>query len=103
MKHQSNIRGAVHEDRQHDSAIKHVRGLAEYTDDIPEPAGTLHAYLGVSSVAHARLRGIDLSEVRAAPGVVDVLTAADIPGHRDIGPVFPSAMGRLSNSTTGVK
>lgn len=97
MKHQSNIRGAVHEDRQHDSAIKHVRGLAEYTDDIPEPAGTLHAYLGVSSVAHATLRGIDLSEVRAAPGVVDVLTAADIPGHNDISPtgrgdepVFPT-------------
>ncbi|NVK60340.1 MAG: xanthine dehydrogenase molybdopterin binding subunit [Rhodobacteraceae bacterium] len=97
MKHQSNIRGAVHEDRQHDSAIKHVRGLAEYTDDIAEPAGTLHAYLGVSSVAHATLKGIDLSAVRAAPGVIDVLTAADIPGHNDISPtgrgdepVFPT-------------
>ncbi|WP_353475604.1 xanthine dehydrogenase molybdopterin binding subunit (plasmid) [Salipiger sp. H15] len=98
MKHQPSIRGAVHEDRQHDSAIKHVRGLAEYTDDIAEPVGTLHAYLGVSSVAHATLRGIDLSAVRAAPGVVDVLTAADIPGHNDISPtgrgdepVFPTA------------
>ena len=97
MKHQPNIRGAVHQDRQHDSAIKHVRGLAEYTDDIAEPAGTLHAYLGVSSVAHATLKGIDLSAVRAAPGVVDVLTAADIPGHNDISPtgrgdepVFPT-------------
>ncbi|EEX11742.1 xanthine dehydrogenase, molybdopterin binding subunit [Citreicella sp. SE45] len=97
MKHQSNIRGAVHQDRQHDSAIKHVRGLAEYTDDIAEPAGTMHAYLGVSSVAHATLKGIDLSAVRAAPGVIDVLTAADIPGHNDISPtgrgdepVFPT-------------
>ncbi|MBE9640372.1 xanthine dehydrogenase molybdopterin binding subunit [Salipiger mangrovisoli] len=97
MKHQPNIRGAVHEDRQHDSAIKHVRGLAEYTDDIAEPIGTLHAYLGVSSVAHATLKGLDLSAVRAAPGVVDVLTAADIPGHNDISPtgrgdepVFPT-------------
>ena len=86
MKHQPNIRGAVHEDRQHDSAIKHVRGLAEYTDDIAEPVGTLHAYLGVSTVAHGTLKGIDLSEVRAAPGVVDVLTAADIPGQNDISP-----------------
>ncbi len=97
MKHQPNIRGAVHEDRQHDSAIKHVRGLAEYTDDIAEPIGTLHAYLGVSSVAHATLKELDLSAVRAAPGVVDVLTAADIPGHNDISPtgrgdepVFPT-------------
>jgi xanthine dehydrogenase large subunit len=98
VKHQSNIRGAVNEDRQHDSAIKHVRGIAEYTDDIAEPVGTLHAYLGVSSVAHATLKGIDLSDVRTAPGVIDVLTAADIPGHNDISPtgrgdepVFPTS------------
>ena len=30
---------------------------------------------------------MDLEAVRAAPGVVGVLTAADIPGHNDISPV----------------
>ena len=97
MKDQQTISGAVHQDVNHDSAIKHVTGRAEYTDDIPEPVGTLHAYLGVSDVAHATLTHMDLSAVRTAPGVVDVLTAQDIPGVNDISPtgrndepVFPT-------------
>ncbi|MCV0424915.1 MAG: xanthine dehydrogenase molybdopterin binding subunit [Roseibium sp.] len=80
------IRGAVHTDRRHDSAEKHVTGRADYCDDIAEPYGTLHAYLGVSTVAHARIRNIDYSAVLAAPGVVGVLTAEDVPGHNDISP-----------------
>ena len=43
------INGGVHLSQRHDSAHKHVTGLAEYTDDIPEPAGTLHAYLGLTT------------------------------------------------------
>ena len=49
------IRGGVHTDQRHDSAHKHVTGLAEYTDDITEPVGTLHAYLGLSDRAHAEI------------------------------------------------
>ncbi|UOA29003.1 xanthine dehydrogenase molybdopterin binding subunit [Pseudosulfitobacter sp. DSM 107133] len=97
MKDEVSIRGAVHTDRIHDSAIKHVTGTADYTDDIPQPQGTLHAYLGVSNVAHATLNALDLSAVRSAPGVVGVLTAADVPGCNDISPtglndepVFPT-------------
>lgn len=93
----STIKGAANTDLRHDSAIKHVSGRAEYTDDIPEPMGTLHAYLGVSNVAHATLKGINLEAVRSAPGVVGVLTAEDIPGHNDVSPtgrndepVFPT-------------
>ena len=67
MKDELSIRGAVHTDRIHDSAIKHVTGSADYTDDIPQPQGTLHVYLGVSKVAHATLNAIDLSAVRTAP------------------------------------
>ena len=40
---------ASHTDQRHDSAHKHVTGTAEYIDDMPEPAGTLHAYLGLST------------------------------------------------------
>ena len=36
----------------HDSAALHVAGEAAYTDDLPEPKGTLHAAIGVSPVAH---------------------------------------------------
>jgi xanthine dehydrogenase large subunit len=71
----------------HDSAALHVAGEAQYTDDLPEPRDTLHVAVGVSPIAHARLRGLDLAAVRAAPGVVAVITAADIPGVNDVGPI----------------
>ncbi|MGI4848976.1 MAG: xanthine dehydrogenase molybdopterin binding subunit, partial [Janthinobacterium lividum] len=74
--------------RPHESATLHVLGEAPYTDDIPELHGTLHAALGLSQKPHARLRSIDLQAVRAAPGVVAVLTAADIPGRNDCGPIL---------------
>ena len=71
----------------HESAHLHVRGQAPYTDDVPELAGTLHAALGLSPLAHGRLLDVDAARLRALPGVVDVLTAADIPGVNDCGPV----------------
>src|SRR4249919_2006841 len=80
------IRGGVHADQRHDSAHKHVTGAAEYTDDIAEPVGTLHAYLGLADKAHAEIVSVDLSAVRSAPGVVGVLTAEDVP-HNDVSPV----------------
>ena len=83
---ETSIRGAVHKDLRHDSAHKHVTGLAEYTDDIPEPHGTLHAYLGLADRAHAEILSIDLEAVRSAPGVIGVLTPPDIL-HNDVSPV----------------
>ena len=45
--------------------------------------GTLHAYLGLSDVAHAKLVDIDLNACLAMEGVVGVITAKDIiaPGY----------------------
>ena len=80
------IVGGVATDQRHDSAHKHVTGEAIYIDDMPEPAGTLHGVLGLSTVAHGTIRSIDVSAVKSAPGVVDVLTAADVPGENDISP-----------------
>ncbi|MCI0516879.1 MAG: xanthine dehydrogenase molybdopterin binding subunit [Woeseiaceae bacterium] len=71
----------------HDSAELHVSGAAIYTDDIPEPQGLLHIAVGMSETAHARIRQLDLTAVRAAPGVVAVMTAEDIPGENNCGPV----------------
>ena len=76
--------GASH---AHESAHLHVAGEATYTDDIPELAGTLHAALGLSPVPHGRVRGVDTARLQAMPGVVAVLTAADIPGLNDCGPI----------------
>ena len=86
MKQDATIRGAAHSSIIHDSAEKHVTGRADYIDDLTEPAGTLHAYLGLSGVAHGRITAMDLDAVRAAPGVHLVLTADDIPGENDISP-----------------
>lgn len=69
---------------KHDSAEKHVAGEALYVDDIAEPAGLVHACLGLSTIAHGKLRSLDLSAVEAAPGVLSILTPADIPGENDI-------------------
>ena len=80
------ISGGVHTPRRHDSAHKHVTGSAEYTDDIGEPAGTLHGALGGTDRAHATIISVNLDKVRNAPGVVDVLTAADVPGVNDLSP-----------------
>ncbi|PYE23802.1 xanthine dehydrogenase molybdenum binding subunit apoprotein [Paraburkholderia silvatlantica] len=71
----------------HESADAHVSGEARYTDDIPELHGTVHAALGLARHAHARIVALDLERVRSAPGVLAVLTAADIPGENDCGPV----------------
>lgn len=75
--------------RAHDSAARHVDGQALYLDDMPEPAGLLHAFVGLSTVAHARFTPPDLSAVAASPGVVAVLAARDVPGVNDVGPSFP--------------
>ncbi|RXZ38604.1 xanthine dehydrogenase molybdopterin binding subunit [Oxalobacteraceae bacterium CAVE-383] len=72
----------------HESALLHVSGEAAYTDDIPELAQTLHAALGMSQQAHARILSMDLSAVRAAAGVVAVFEAKDIPGVNDCGPIL---------------
>jgi len=72
----------------HESAHLHVAGAAPYVDDLPELAGTLHAALGLSPVAHGRLLGFDRARIAALPGVVDVLVAADFPGANDCGPVL---------------
>jgi xanthine dehydrogenase large subunit len=80
-------RGGVGEAARHESAHLHVAGEAAYVDDLLEARGTLHAAFGLSQRAHARIRSMDLAAVRATPGVVAVITAADLPGANDVGPI----------------
>ena len=72
----------------HDSASKHVSGFAQYTDDISEPVNTLYGAIGWSKKAHAKIKKIDLKDVKKSEGVVSVITYNDIPGRNDVGPVF---------------
>ncbi len=81
------IKGAVGTMLPHESAHLHVAGAASYVDDLPESRELLHAAVGLSESAHAEIRSIDLTAVEAADGVVAVVTAADIPGSNNHGPV----------------
>ena len=55
-----------------------LTGRGRYLDDLRAP-GLLHAVIVRSPHAHARIEGIDATVARARPGVVAVLTAAELP------------------------
>jgi xanthine dehydrogenase large subunit len=66
----------------------HLRGESIYVDDIPMLQGTLFAAVFDSPVAHGKITTIHLEEALAAPGVVRIFTAADIPGENQIGGII---------------
>ncbi|MFD4422987.1 xanthine dehydrogenase molybdopterin binding subunit [Agromyces sp. NPDC058484] len=79
----------------HESAALHSTGTAVYTDDLAaRRAGVLTAWPVQSAHAHALVH-VDVAPALDVPGVVHVLTAADVPGQNDAGvkhdePLFPS-------------
>ncbi len=70
----------------HDGARLHVTGRARYIDDIPVPGDCLHLAFGLSTVARGKITSLDLSALRAAPGVVAVMLADDLPFENDVSP-----------------
>lgn len=77
---------AAHKSLPHDSARQHVTGAAHYVDDIPLPANTLHLAFGLSTIASGQITKLDLTDVHAAPGVVAVWSADDLPRDIDVAP-----------------
>jgi len=63
-----------------DGAAK-ATGQARYTADLAFP-GLVHARLLLAGRAHARIRRLDTTRARAIPGVLAVLTSADVPARR---------------------
>ena len=74
-----------------------VRGGGRYTDDIKLP-GLVHGIVLRSPHAHAKIRSIDIAAAKTAPGVLAVLTSADIKtaGYGDL-PV-PGGLKRRDGS-----
>lgn len=72
----------------HDSAIKHVQGSSVYVDDMIRFENELQAWIITSPVAHGKIKSVDISEVLRQKGVHCILTAKDIPGDNQMGPVF---------------
>ncbi len=60
-------------------AAYHVRGEAEYVDDLPLPAEMLHATVFVSPIACGKILSLDIQAALALDGIAAVLTADDIP------------------------
>ncbi len=80
-------KGTIRKPLAHDSAARHVAGAAHYVDDLQAPANILQVYVGVSDCVHGSIVKLDLSDVECYPGVVAVITAADIPGANQVSPV----------------
>src|SRR4030081_2507388 len=71
-----------------------VDGSTRFTADLELP-GLLHVHLVLSLYPSARIRSCDLSAARAVPGVVAVVTGADLPEVEAAGPDKPLAIGRV--------
>ncbi|HYT40685.1 MAG TPA: xanthine dehydrogenase family protein molybdopterin-binding subunit, partial [Acidimicrobiia bacterium] len=77
-------------------------GRAAYVDDLDLP-GVLHLVFVRSTVPHAELRSVDVSEAATMPGIAGVFSAADLdvavaPGLMVVNPAFarpPLARGRV--------
>ncbi|MBO32291.1 MAG: carbon monoxide dehydrogenase, partial [Rhodospirillaceae bacterium] len=63
-------------ERVEDTAL--LTASAKFTDDIPVRAGTLHAAFLRSPHASAEIKSIDVTAAKDQPGVVEVLTGAEI-------------------------
>lgn len=92
----------------HESAALHVTGAALYTDDLVGRAqGVLHAWPVQVDHAHARITSISVDAALAVPGVVRVLTQADVPGINDAGvkedePLFPGEVCYVGHAVAWV-
>src|SRR5881296_3781686 len=80
--------------RRRQEGAEKVRGATRFTADL-EFAGLLHVRLVLAHAASARIGRIDTSAAKAAPGVVDVVTGADLPELEVAGPELPLAVDRV--------
>src|SRR5487761_785237 len=75
----ANETGIIGQSVRRKEDARFLTGAGQYTDDVTLPNQT-HAYFLRSPHAHAKIRSIDTSKAKAAPGVVAVYTGADLEG-----------------------
>ena len=97
LKIKDQIYGGITKSLIHDSAEKHVVGKATFVDDILEPRETLYMGFGSAPFARGKILNIDLSNCKAAPGVIEILVATDIPGVNDFSPTHSGDDPILAN------
>src|SRR5487761_2759032 len=75
----ANETGIIGQSVRRKEDARFLTGAGQYTDDVTLPNQT-YAYFLRSPHAHAKIRSIDTSKAKAAPGVVAVYTGADLEG-----------------------
>ena len=79
-----------------------LSGRAEFIDNVVLPR-MLHCAILRSPYAHARIRGIDLSEAESLQGVVAIVTGEDAQRWTQPGPTLPENWGTLCLATDKVR
>lgn len=85
---------------KHIDAHLHTRGESQYIDDVPPPEGLLYGAVFSSPSAHGHIKKLNLDAARAMPGVVAIITAGDIPGSNQIGPIIQDEELLAENTVT---
>ena len=80
--------------RRRQEGAEKVSGATRFTADL-ELVGLLHVHLVLAHVASGRITRIETGAAKKAPGVVDVVTAADLPHLDAAGPDLPLALERV--------
>ncbi len=75
------------ENLKHDSAIRHVTGQSVYVNDMEVSSLQLTGRVVYSQVAHGLITSLDYSMALKVKGIAAILTAKDIPGANQMGPV----------------
>ena len=71
----------------HDSSLRHSTGQAIYIDDMPEQENLLHGALVLSKLACGKIKKINSDKLNDLPFFTKIITAKDIPGENEIGPI----------------
>src|SRR3981081_2767699 len=88
------LMSVIGEGRRRLAGAGKATGVTRFTADL-EVAGLLHVHLVLSHLASALIRSVDVSAAKAAPGVVDVITGADLPKLELAGQDMPLALQRV--------
>lgn len=70
---------------RHCDSELHVSGRSQYIDDVPAPAGMLHAAIFGSPVAHGKVVRLDFEAAEKVEGVVGVVHYDTVPGSKLVG------------------
>jgi len=71
----------------HDSSLRHSTGQALYIDDMPEQENLLHGAPVLSKFPCGKIKNINSDKLKNLPFFTKVITAKDIPGNNEIGPI----------------